>query len=184
MAQTSQSPLVQMPVYLSKTIKPQVKWQIHFYHCVMNLTTGVDKVSTIQFMFVCQPSYSLVCMAKLCLDQSKDVSCLLSSVIHGKHCQTERHTGRTMSILNGLYYYKSPVVLLDKRKGLDTVKVNLYTFVQISVLIFEGRPLQGGSETWTVLKMGFILIIGYICKAEQRGPTTCKRLGVYIFSNI
>lgn len=76
-----------------------------------------------------QVVYQKLCKLKPCLShQSEDVSWLLSSVINGTQRQAERHTARIISILNGHYSFKSPIVLRDNRQGLDTVKVNLCTF--------------------------------------------------------
>lgn len=92
-------------------------------------------------------SSSLACTIKPCLShQSENVSRLLSSVINGTQHQAERHTGRTMSILNGHYSYKSPIVMLDNRQGLDTDKVNLCTFCSNIRACFWSEGFTNGGE--------------------------------------
>lgn len=112
-------------------------------------------ISTL-WIYTVQLCSSLACTIKLSFShQSEDVSQLLSCVINGTQHQAERHTERTMSILNGHYCYKSSIVLLDNRQGLDTVKVNLCTFCSNNSACFWSEALQmgwgwgGGRFTYT-----------------------------------
>lgn len=80
---------------------------------------------------------------------------MVHSITASQH-QAEGVTGATMNILNGHYSYKSTITLPDNRRGLDTDKVNLAPFVQISAPAFGARTLQMGSS---VLQMGLIILI-------------------------
>lgn len=68
----------------------------------------------------------------------------LSSVINGTQSQAERRTVRTISILNGHYFYKSPIALMDNRQGLDTVKVAVCTFCSNISACFWSEGLING----------------------------------------
>lgn len=65
-------------------------------------------------------------------------------MINGTQRQAERRSVRTISTLNGHYFYKSPIALMDNGQGLDTVKVDVCTFCSNISACFWSESLTNG----------------------------------------